>query len=224
MESSTSNMLTVTQASVALGVHPTQVRLLARRGELRGERLGTQWVIPRTEIERYAARPNLAGRLFSQRIAWSVIASLEGVTPPWALTREERARVRNYAERPLRDLSARLGGRGGTERLSVGPGGLERLDGGPSWIRGATARSEARTVAYTTESSLERFLEGSNAVSDTEQPNLILRVVADRWWPFPAASGGEEAWSTVLELDRFDAREVGPSGEEALLASAVALP
>jgi len=206
--------MTVAQASLALGVHPTQIRLLVRRGDLAGERLGSQWVIRRSELARFATRPNLAGRLFSQRMAWSVIASLERVATPWALTREERARVRSYAERPLRNLAVRLGGRGRSERLSVGPGGLERLDGGPKWVRGAISRSEGRSIAYTTESDLDAFLEGSNAVVDTEQPNLILRVVADRWWPFPSGSGGEVAWSTVLELDRYGAGEIMPGAEE----------
>lgn len=206
--------MTVAQASVALGVHPTQVRLLVRRGDLAGERLGSQWVIPRSELARFATRPNLAGRLFSQRIAWSVIASLEGEAAPWTLTREERARVRSYAERPLRDLSVRLGGRARSERLSVGPGGLERLDSGPTWIRGAVLGSDGRNVAYTTESDLEAFLEGSNAVVDAEQPNLILRVVADRWWPFPAGSTGAVACPTVLELDCYDAGEMTPGEGE----------
>jgi excisionase family DNA binding protein len=206
--------MTVTQASVALGVHPTQVRLLVRRGDLAGERIGSQWVIPRSELARFATRPNLAGRLFSQRIAWSVIAALENEATTWTLTREEHARVRRYATRSLRDLSVRLGGRARSERLSVGPGGLERLEGGPRWIRGAVLRGDGRIVAYTTESDLEAFLEGSNAVVDTEQPNLILRVVADRWWPFPAGSGGAVACPTVLELDRYDAGEITPETGE----------
>jgi hypothetical protein len=116
--------------------------------------------------------------------------------------------VRSYASRPLRDLSVRLGGRARTERLSVGPGGLERVDDAPRWVRGAVVSSDGRCVAYTTESDLEAFLEGSNAVVDTEQPNLILRVVADRWWPFPTGSGGAVASATVLELDRYDAGEI----------------
>jgi excisionase family DNA binding protein len=207
-------VITVAEASLALGVHPTQIRLLVRRGDLAGERLGSQWVIPRSELARFASRPNLAGRLFSQRIAWSVIASLQREATPWTLTREERARVRGYAERPLRDLRVRLGGRGRSERLSVGPGGLERLGGAARWLRGAASRRDGTSTAYATESDLDAFLEGSNAVIDTEQPNLVLRVVADRWWPFPAGSGGEVAWSTVLELDRFDAGETTPEEGE----------
>jgi excisionase family DNA binding protein len=214
VESSTLDVMTVAQASLALGIHPTQVRLLVRRGDLAGERLGSQWVIPRSELERFSTRKSLAGRLFSQRIAWSVVALLQREATPWTLTREEQARVRSYVERPLRDLSIRLGGRGRSERLSVGPGGLERLDGGPRWIRSATSRADGRSIAYTTESDLDAFLEGSNAVVDTEQPNLILRVVADRWWPFPPGSGGALAWSTVLELDRYDAGEITPDAGE----------
>jgi hypothetical protein len=54
----------------------------------------------------------------------------------------------------------------------------------------------------------------SNAVVDAEQPNLILRVVADRWWPFPAGSTGAVACPTVLELDCYDAGEMTPGEGE----------
>jgi excisionase family DNA binding protein len=204
-------VVTVSQASLALGVHPTKVRLLLRRGDLAGERLGSQWVIPRSELDRYRQRTNLTGRLFSQRIAWSVIASLEGAPTPWTLAREERARVRDYANRPGPALAVRLGGRGRVERLSVAAGGLRRLDRSRRWARGAGPLRDGRVVAYTTEGDLEAFLDLSNAVPDAEQPNLILRVVEDRWWPFPEASGGEAVWPTVLELDRTDAGEEGPT-------------
>ena len=210
----TAEVMTVMEASLALDVHPTRVRLLIRQGALAGERIGSQWVVPRIEVERVRSRPHLTGRLFSQRMSWSVIAALEGVTTPWTLTREERARVRSYAERPLRDLSVRLGGRGRSERLSVGPGGLERLDGGARWIRGTGPSSTGRIVAYTTEGDLDTFLEVSNAVSDAERPNLILRVVVDRWWPFTPESGGDVAWSIVAALDRYDAGELTPAAGE----------
>jgi excisionase family DNA binding protein len=206
--------MTVTQASDALGIHPTQIRLLIRRGDLAGERLGAQWVIPRAELERFATRAALAGRLFSPRIAWSVIAALEGVTPSWTLTREERARVRNYAERPLDSLFGRLGGRGRTERLSVGPGGLERVPSDLRWVRGTAALQKAPGVVYTTEDDLEALFDASNAVLDAAQPNLLLRVVADKWWPFGEEGGGASAWPTVLTLDRFELDRAPPGTGE----------
>jgi excisionase family DNA binding protein len=206
-------LLTVNEASQTLGVHPTQIRLLIRRGDLAGERIGSQWVISRVELDRFATRPHLAGRPFSQRIAWSLLAVLEGAVTPWTLTREEEARVRRYTERPLRDICLRLKGRARTERLSVGPGGIERLGDGQRWIRGAGPLQDGCVVVYTSAGGVESFLEVTNAVADAAQPNLLLRSIEDRWWPFDALPGGEQAWPIVIELDRYDAGEQRPMTE-----------
>ena len=53
-------------------------------------------------------------------------------------------------------------------------------------------------MIYLPESELEAMFEVSNAVEDAERPNLILRVVEDRWWPFGELSGGDvPIWSIV---------------------------
>jgi excisionase family DNA binding protein len=198
------NVATVSEASATLGIHPSQVRLLIRRGDLAGERLGSQWVISRAELERFSDRSRRAGRPFSERIAWSVLASLEGVEAPWPLAREERSRLRSYAAKSRTDLYRRLRGRASTTRLSVGPYGFEHLSDETTWIRGAVLPG-AHTVVYVAESGLETIIEESNAVLDDEQPNLLLRGIDDRWWPFGSFAPGALSWSIVRELDRYDA-------------------
>lgn len=46
---------TVAECAEMLGVHPDTVRAAIERGELRATRLGRQWLIPASEVERIAA-------------------------------------------------------------------------------------------------------------------------------------------------------------------------
>jgi excisionase family DNA binding protein len=45
--------MTVNQAARVLGLAPVTVRLRLRKGIMRGERLGRDWLIPREEVERW---------------------------------------------------------------------------------------------------------------------------------------------------------------------------
>ena len=56
------NVLDVTQAAAALGVHPETVRRWLREKRLRGTRLSVQagWRIPITEVERLLSEPDPA--------------------------------------------------------------------------------------------------------------------------------------------------------------------
>jgi excisionase family DNA binding protein len=200
-------IVTVTEASAALELHPTRVRTLIRRGDLAGERIGSQWVIPRVELARYRRSAHRSGRPFSQRVAWALLASMEGVAQPWPLAREERARVHRYAARPLPELLQPLGGRAATTRLSLGPQGLSRVGPTTRWLRGGSQATRGRSVIYMPSTDLEGMIEASNAVSDSEQPNLIVRTVDERWWPFGASSGGAAVWTVVAALDRYEAQE-----------------
>ena len=129
-------MITVAEAGRALNIHPTQVRTLIRRGDLAGERIGSQWLIPRAALDRYRHRSHRAGRPFSQRIAWALLAKLDDLAEPWPLAREERARLARYAERPLAELAQRLAGRAdneATERRADRTGAPRSADAMALW-------------------------------------------------------------------------------------------
>src|SRR5690349_9439147 len=52
--------LTVAQFAAALGLNVSTVRGRIKRGEIRAERLGTQWAIPRAELDRWRPRAALS--------------------------------------------------------------------------------------------------------------------------------------------------------------------
>jgi hypothetical protein len=59
-------------------------------------------------------------------------------------------------------------------------------------------------IIYVPAGAYESVLEDTNAVVDREQPNLLIHVVEEQWWPFEDARRGAPVWNVVAELDRFD--------------------
>lgn len=206
MEYFAREFVTTTEAAVLLGVVPSQVRSLLRANVLTGTHVGSQWVVSRAAIATYLEHSHQVGRPFSQRIAWSLLAEKEGVRVPWELHRQERARLRRYAPRPLVELAHRLSARARTARVSVGPGVFERLAEHPKWRLGGLSGDAADDMAiiYVPAGAYESVLEDTNAVVDREQPNLLIHVVEEQWWPFEDARRGAPVWNVVAELDRFD--------------------
>lgn len=47
-------LLTPREAAKRLGIHEESIRRLLRSGNLHGEKIGNQWFIPRTELDRFA--------------------------------------------------------------------------------------------------------------------------------------------------------------------------
>lgn len=55
-------MLTTTQAATVLGLEPRTVSKFIRRGVLKAEKFGRDWMIAEAEIERYQSERKKAGR------------------------------------------------------------------------------------------------------------------------------------------------------------------
>jgi len=89
---------------------------------------------------------------------------------------------------------------------------MARIEPETRWLRGGFAKTADRAVIYVPNDDLEGLFEASNAVDDHEQPNLIVRTVDDRWWPFGEVGGGAAVWPIVAVLDRYDAGESPTSG------------
>ncbi|KKM88427.1 hypothetical protein LCGC14_1258770 [marine sediment metagenome] len=51
------DFLTVSEAAELIGVTEGRVRQLLKSGDLLGEKFGTQWVITRAEVDRFAQIP-----------------------------------------------------------------------------------------------------------------------------------------------------------------------
>src|SRR5437763_7136441 len=133
--------LGVEEAAERLGVGPSQVRRLARDGQLPARRIGSTWLIDDAGIERRRGLVPSAGRPLSPLMAWAVLhsvdAALAGGSADISLSgvaiqladRKERYRLRRLlsAAPPVNRWDAWLRRRAAPRRIWVHPGVVDRL-------------------------------------------------------------------------------------------------
>lgn len=83
-------MLSVSGFAAAAGVSVARARQLAAGGQVRAEKVGSQWVIADAEVHRWKA---LLSRPMSERIAWAAAAMADGLPVDW-LESSEGSRLR----------------------------------------------------------------------------------------------------------------------------------
>ena len=132
--------LGVEEAAERLGVGPSQVRRLARDGQLPARRIGSTWLIDDAGIDRRRGLEPSAGRPLSPLMAWAVLHSVDaalgggsadissGVAIQLA-DRKERYRLRRLlsAAPPVNRWGAWLRRRAAPRRMWVHPGVADRL-------------------------------------------------------------------------------------------------
>lgn len=86
--------VTVREAAERLNVDVSRVRQLLSAGTLEGRRLGRQWLVSATDLDRHQALTSsgVRSRAFSVRVAWAAAALLDGGDAEW-LTSGERSRL-----------------------------------------------------------------------------------------------------------------------------------
>jgi hypothetical protein len=204
-----SDVYTLDEAAARLALSPRRLAQLLASGVVQGERHGRSWLVPAAVLDAPPVVPVAVGRPFGARLAWALLATLEGREVPYALAREERARIARHLERPLQEIFPRLRGRATSERLSVGVTALDELiDSGRFVVGGARAlrlvgSSRAAAVdLYLPKADYDDFLDESLAVPDPTYPNLVVHLVEPRHWPFQP---GEAAWTSAALLDLYEA-------------------
>lgn len=185
--------VTVREAAERLGVDVSRVRQLLTAGTLEGRRLGRQWLVSSSDLDRHQAltRSGVHSRAFSARIAWAAGALLDGRDAGW-LTKGERSR-----------LVARLAGADGTaifqRWLRMRHEGVTRYRVGDTDIASllreggvvATGLSAARhygqalgaaneAEAYATADVLDRLVRHYVLVA-SDRGNLLLHRVNGDW-------------------------------------------
>lgn len=83
-------MLSVSEFAAASGMSVARARHLAAGGQVRAEKVGSQWVIADGEVNRWKA---LRSRPMSQRVAWAAAGMADGMPVDW-LESSERSRLR----------------------------------------------------------------------------------------------------------------------------------
>lgn len=83
-------MLSVSEFADAAGMSVARARQLSAGGQVRAEKVGSQWVIADGEVNRWKALPS---RPMSERVAWAAAAMADGLPADW-LESSERSRLR----------------------------------------------------------------------------------------------------------------------------------
>jgi len=212
------SVVPVSEGAKRVGCSPAIIRSLIRSGELPATRVGHQWFIEESSLERVSLRDSFSGRTLSQRLAWSLLADLEGRAFSFALHRQEQARLGKYGAQSHEQLCRRLRGRASFISLSATSSSITRLRSDPRWVIGgsdAVARylnidGLVETSTFYARKSLEEdFLDASLAVPDEFAPNLYLALVDDAYWPFDSEID-HYVWGSVAYLDCREQRVEGP--------------
>jgi excisionase family DNA binding protein len=136
--------LGVEEAAERLGVGPSQVRRLARDGQLPARRVGSTWLIDEAGIERRRDLEPSVGRPLSPPMAWAVLHSVDAAlvggpanissrsaseVPIQLGDRKERYRLRRLLSGapPVNRWDAWLRQRAVPRRIWVHPGVVDRL-------------------------------------------------------------------------------------------------
>ena len=198
--------VSVAQAAERLGVSVPRIHQRIADGSLSAERIGSQWVVDERSLLRVQERSK-AGRPYSARSAWAVIAASEddrdrvGVRGP-AVSARARMRLRRLLEpaaEPVGDeevvrqlvvsLRSVLRNRAGRRLLRAASADLSDLRADERWAvivdLGSSGIASPDVEGYVTESLVEGIRRDYLLVESDRDANVVLHVVSDGQYPYP---------------------------------------
>lgn len=207
------NAIPASEAARLLGLSPQRVRALVADGELPGQKLAGRWFIDRSAVERRLRKPKLAGRPYSPRQAWGLIALVEGASPEW-LDAPNRSRIRRHLrENRLEDIVPSLARRARRLELRAHPSDVPRIEEEPGLIRSGVSAASEHRLEIVAPGVLEAYVPAKRLASlerryhlqPSADPNVIFHVV-DGLWPFERDQRVASRLAAVLDLldDRDD--------------------
>ena len=180
-------------------------------GLIDGQQVGRAWVIERHELDRIRQQRGPVGRPWSAASAWAVLALANGDDPALSPVNRSRAKKR-LAEHGLVGLSNRLKARADGRAFYGHPSVLARLADEP-WVvqSGVSAAGDHRVdvvaseafEGYVASNHIRNLIDKYGLKDGAERPNIILRVVDQAVWPFPADA--KVASRPVVPIDLLDA-------------------
>lgn len=198
--------VSVAQAAERLGVSVPRIHQRIADGSLSAERIGSQWVVDERSLLRIQERSK-AGRPYSARSAWAVIAASEddgnriGGSGPAvsARVRMQLKRLLEPAAEPAADeevvrqlvvsLRSVLRNRAGRRLLRAAPADLDDLRADERWAMivdlGSSGIASPDVEGYLAESLVKGILEDYLLVESDRDANVVLHVVSDGQYPYP---------------------------------------
>ncbi len=198
--------VSVAQAAERLGVSVPRIHQRIADGSLVAERIGSQWVVDERSLLHVQERSK-AGRPYSARSAWAVIAASEddsdrvsGSGPAVsARVRMQLKRLLEPAAEPAADeevvrqlvVSLRSVFRNRAQRrlLRAAPADLADLRADERWAMivdlGSSGIASPDVEGYLAESLVKGVLKDYLVVESDRDANVVLHVVADGQYPYP---------------------------------------
>ncbi len=198
--------VSVAQAAERLGVSVPRIHQRIADGSLVAERIGSQWVVDERSLLHVQERSK-AGRPYSARSAWAVIAASEddrdrvGVSGPAvsARARMQLKRVLEPAAEPVADeevvrqlvVSLRSVFRNRAQRrlLRAASADLVDLRADDRWAMlvdlGASGIASPDVEGYLGESNVEGVVRDYLLVEADRDANVVLHVLPDAQYPYP---------------------------------------
>ena len=198
--------VSVAQAAERLGVSVPRIHQRIADGSLAAERIGSQWVVDERSLLRIQERSK-AGRPYSARSAWAVIAASEddsdrvgGSRPAVsARVRMQLKRLLEPAAEPAADeevvrqlvvsLRSVLRNRAGRRLLRAAPADLADLRADERWAMivdlGPSGLASPDVEGYLAESLVQGILKDYLLVESDRDANVVLHVVSDGQYPYP---------------------------------------
>lgn len=198
--------VSVAQAAGRLGVSVPRIHQRIADGSLVAERIGAQWVVDERSLLRVQERSR-AGRPYSARSAWAVIAASENhrdrlrPSAPAASARARRqlsgllesAAQPASSEEAVNDLAVALRSmfrnRAQRRLLRAAPADLADLGADEHWAMvvdlGASGIASTDVEGYLAESDLEGVLKDYLLVDADRDANVVIHLVPDGQYPYP---------------------------------------
>lgn len=198
--------VSVAQAAERLGVSVPRIHQRIADGSLSAERIGSQWVVDERSLLRIQERSK-AGRPYSARSAWAVIAASEdgsdrvGVSVPAvsARARMQLKRLLEPAAEPVADeeavrnlvvsLRSMFRNRAHRRLLRAARADLADLRADHRWAMivdlGSSGIASPDVEGYLAESLVEGILKDYLLVEADRDANVVLHVVSDGQYPYP---------------------------------------
>jgi excisionase family DNA binding protein len=198
--------VSVAQAAERLGVSVPRIHQRIADGSLSAERIGSQWVVDERSLLRIQERSK-AGRPYSARSAWAVIAASEdardrvGVSrlAVSARTRMQLKRLLEPAAEPVADeevvrqlvvsLRSVFRNRAHRRLLRAAAADLADLRADERWAMivdlGSSGLASSDVEGYLAESLVKGILKDYLLVESDRDANVVLHVVSDGQYPYP---------------------------------------
>lgn len=205
-------VMAVAEAADELGVSDRRIRQMLADGRISGERAGRSWVLEEQAVREYAKSRSGAGRPWKPSSAWDVLMLADGNRVPSSPIDRHRAQKR--LELGIGSILGQLANRAELHWFYAHPSVLEAILGLPKLVASGVSALGPNHIdlvvadqieGYVPKSELAGLIDQFALESESDRPNVLLRVANDDCWPF--APRQRHAPIRVVAIDLLDSAD-----------------